>query len=159
MTINSMIDFCQQAADGRYISIDKLSNVQIKDGRRRLGGRIADSIRKTAPEQWQTLSANVANIHEAKAMQGARSGGGGGSTKARLPAVEAVVKAVVVAGGGGGSGAKDPMQSGIANQRPKLREQDGAGNAIPSRVGFMKPPTGAQNRQRLIGGAKEGFSL
>ena len=118
--INSMIDFANKAASMVGISgIDKLSNVQIgkmDDGG--LGGRIADSMTKDrAGAMANAIRERAANIHEAKAMQGARSGGGGGSTKAHAPA----------GGGGGGSGrkggggrkaggggsgaAKDPMQA------------------------------------------------
>lgn len=118
--INSMIDFANKAASMVGVSgIDKLSSVQIgkmDDGG--LGGRIADSMTKDrAGAMANAIRERAANIHEAKAMQGARSGGGGGSTKAHAPA----------GGGGGGSGrkggggrkaggggsgaAKDPMQA------------------------------------------------
>lgn len=118
--INSMIDFANKAASMVGVSgIDKLSSVQIgkmDDGG--LGGRISDSMTKDrAGAMANAIRERAANIHEAKAMQGARSGGGGGSTKAHAPA----------GGGGGGSGrkggggrkaggggsgaAKDPMQA------------------------------------------------
>lgn len=118
--INSMIDFANKVTSMVGVSgIEKLSNVQIgkmDDGG--LGGRIADSMTKDrAGEMVNAIRERAANIHEAKAMQGARSGGGGGSTKAHAPA----------GGGGGGSGrkggggrkaggggsgaAKDPMQA------------------------------------------------
>ena len=119
--INSMIDFANKAASMVGVSgIDKLNNVQIgrmDDGG--LGGRIADSMTKDrAGAMANAIRERAANIHEAKAMQGARIGGGGGSTKAHAPAG---------GGGGGGSGrkggggrkaggggsgaAKDPMQA------------------------------------------------
>ena len=108
--INSMIDFANKAASMVGISgIEKLSNVQIgkmDDGG--LGGRIADSMTKDrAGEMVNAIRERVANIHEAKAMQGARGSGGeggggggsgGGGRKGR--------------GGGGHAGAaKDPMQA------------------------------------------------
>lgn len=117
--INSMIDFANKAASMVGVSgIEKLNNVQIgrmDDGG--LGGRIADSMMKDrAGAMANAIRERAANIHEAKAMQGARSGGGG-SPKANAPA----------GGGGGGSGrkggggrkaggggsgaAKDPMQA------------------------------------------------
>lgn len=117
--INSMIDFANKAASMVGVSgIEKLNNVQIgrmDDGG--LGGRIADSMTKDrAGAMANAIRERAANIHEAKAMQGARSGGGG-SPKANAPA----------GGGGGGSGrkggggrkaggggsgaAKDPMQA------------------------------------------------
>ena len=110
--INSMIDFANKAASMVGISgIEKLSNVQIgkmDDGG--LGGRIADSMTKDhAGEMVNAIRERAANIHEAKAMQGARGSGGeggggggsgrkGGGRKGR--------------GGGGHAGAaKDPMQA------------------------------------------------
>ncbi|MGP1363627.1 tape measure protein [Neisseria sicca] len=122
--INSMIDYANAAAFMVGVSgIDKLSKVdnagKIDDGG--LGGRIADSMTKDrAGAMANAIRERAANIHEAKAMQGARSGGGGGSTKAHAPAG---------GGSGGGSGrkgsggrkagggsghtgaAKDPMQA------------------------------------------------
>lgn len=118
--INSMIDFANKAASMVGISgIDKLSSVQIgkmDDGG--LGGRIADSMTKDrAGAMANAIRERAANIHEAKAMKGARGGGGGGSAKAHAP---------TGGGGGGGSGrkgggrkaggggsgaAKDPMQA------------------------------------------------
>ena len=116
--INSMINFANKAASMVGVSgIEKLNNVQIgrmDDGG--LGGRIADSMTKDrAGAMANAIRERAANIHEAKAMQGARSGGG--SPKANAPA----------GGGGGGSGrkggggrkaggggsgaAKDPMQA------------------------------------------------
>ena len=117
--INSMIDFANKAASMVGISgIDKLSNVQIgkmDDGG--LGGRIADSMTKDrAGAMANAIRERAANIHEAKAMQGARSGGGGGSTKAHAPAGGGGSGGRKGGGGrkagGGGSGAaKDPMQA------------------------------------------------
>ena len=118
--INSMIDFANAALSMVGGSgIKKLDGVDLKrmdDGG--LGSRIADSMTKDrAGAMANAIRERAANIHEAKAMQGARSGGGGGSTKAHAPA----------GGGGGGSGrkggggrkaggggsgaAKDPMQA------------------------------------------------
>nr|DAJ29456.1 MAG TPA: Tail tape measure [Caudoviricetes sp.] len=110
--INSMIDFANKAASMVGISgIEKLSNVQIgkmDDGG--LGGRIVESMTKDrAGEMANAIRERAANIHEAKAMQGARGSGGeggggggsgrkGGGRKGR--------------GGGGHAGAaKDPMQA------------------------------------------------
>ena len=118
--INSMIDFANKAASMVGVSgIDKLNNVQIgrmDDGG--LGGRIADSMTKDrAGAMANAIRERAANIHEAKAMQGARSGGGGGSTKAHAPAGGGGggggrKGGGRKAGGGGGSGAaKDPMQA------------------------------------------------
>ena len=117
--INSMIDFANKAASMVGISgIDKLNNVQIgrmDDGG--LGGRIADSMTKDrAGAMAKAIRERAANIHEAKAMQGARSGGGGGSTKAHAPAGGGGGSGRKGGGGrkagGGGSGtAKDPMQA------------------------------------------------
>ena len=96
--INSMIDFANKAASMVGISgIEKLNNVQMgrmDDGG--LGGRIADSMTKDrAGAMVNAIKERAANIHEAKAMRGARGGGGGGSSaKAHAPA------------GGGGSGRK-----------------------------------------------------
>lgn len=97
--INSMIDFANKAASMVGVSgIEKLNNVQMgrmNDGG--LGGRIADSMTKDrAGAMANAIKERAANIHEAKAMRGARGGGGGGgSAKAHAPA-----------GGGGGSGRK-----------------------------------------------------
>ena len=97
--INSMIDFANKAASMVGVSgIEKLNNVQMgrmNDGG--LGGRIADSMTKDrAGAMANAIRERAANIHEAKAMRGARGGGGGGgSAKAHAPA-----------GGGGGSGRK-----------------------------------------------------
>jgi tape measure domain-containing protein len=116
--INSMIDFANKAASMVGVSgIDKLNNVQIgrmDDGG--LGGRIADSMTKDrAGAMANAIRERAANIHEAKAMQGARSGGGG-SPKANAPAGGGGSGRKGgggrKAGGGGGSGAaKDPMQA------------------------------------------------
>ncbi len=97
--INSMIDFANKAASMVGVSgIEKLNNVQMgrmNDGG--LGGRIADSMTKDrAGAMANAIKERAANIHEAKAMRGARGGGGGGSAKAHAPA----------GGGGGGSGRK-----------------------------------------------------
>ena len=97
--INSMIDFANAALSMVGGSgIKKLDGVDLKrmdDGG--LGSRIADSMTKDrAGAMANAIRERAANIHEAKAMQGARSGGGGGSTKAHAPA----------GGGGGGSGRK-----------------------------------------------------
>lgn len=103
--INSMIDFANKAASMVGISgIEKLNNVQMgrmNDGG--LGGRIADSMTKDrAGAMANAIKERAANIHEAKAMRGARGGGGGGgSTKAHAPA-----------GGGGGSGRKGGGRKG-----------------------------------------------
>ena len=97
--INSMIDFANKAASMVGISgIEKLNNVQMgrmDDGG--IGGRIADSVTKDRTGAMaNAIKGRAANIHEAKAMRGARGGGGGGgSAKAHAPA-----------GGGGGSGRK-----------------------------------------------------
>lgn len=117
--INSMIDFANKAASMVGVSgIEKLNNVQIgrmDDGG--LGGRIADSMTKDrAGAMAKAINERAANIHEAKAMQGARSGGGGGSTKAHAPAGGGGGSGRKGGGGrkagGGGSGAaKDPMQA------------------------------------------------
>lgn len=98
--INSMIDFANKAASMVGVSgIEKLNNVQMgrmNDGG--LGGRIVDSMTKDrAGAMANAIRERAANIHEAKAMRGARGGGGGGgSAKAHAPA----------GGGGGGSGRK-----------------------------------------------------
>ena len=103
--INSMIDFANKAASMVGVSgIEKLNNVQIgkmNDGG--LGGRIADSMTKDrAGAMANAIKERAANIHEAKAMRGARGGGGGGgSAKAHAPA-----------GGGGGSGRKGGGRKG-----------------------------------------------
>ena len=102
--INSMIDFANKAASMVGISgIEKLNNVQMgrmNDGG--LGGRIADSMTKDrAGAMVSAIKERAANIHEAKAMRGAR-GGGGGSAKAHAPA----------GGGGGGSGRKGGGRKG-----------------------------------------------
>nr|DAQ84960.1 MAG TPA: Tail tape measure [Caudoviricetes sp.] len=119
--INGMIDFANKAASMVGVSgIEKLNNVQMgrmNDGG--LGGRIADSMTKDrAGAMANAIRERAANIHEAKAMQGARSGGGGGgSTKAHAPAGGGGGSGRKggggrKAGGGGGSGAaKDPMQA------------------------------------------------
>lgn len=104
--INSMIDFANKAASMVGISgIEKLNNVQMgrmNDGG--LGGRIADSMTKDrAGAMANAIKERAANIHEAKAMRGARGGGGGGgSAKAHAPA----------GGGGGGSGRKGGGRKG-----------------------------------------------
>lgn len=105
--INSMIDFANKAASMVGVSgIEKLNNVQIgrmNDGG--LGGRIADSMTKDrAGAMANAIKERAANIHEAKAMRGARGGGGGGgSAKAHAPAG---------GGGGGGSGRKGGGRKG-----------------------------------------------
>lgn len=105
--INSMIDFANKAASMVGISgIEKLNNVQMgrmNDGG--LGGRIADSMTKDrAGAMANAIKERAANIHEAKAMRGARGGGGGGgSAKAHAPAG---------GGGGGGSGRKGGGRKG-----------------------------------------------
>lgn len=97
--INSMIDFANKAASMVGISgIEKLNNVQMgrmDDGG--IGGRIFGSLTEDrAGAMANAIKERAANIHEAKAMRGARGGGGGGgSAKAHAPA-----------GGGGGSGRK-----------------------------------------------------
>nr|DAN48065.1 MAG TPA: Tail tape measure [Caudoviricetes sp.] len=103
--INSMIDFANKAASMVGVSgIEKLNNVQIgkmNDGG--LGGRIVDSMTKDrAGAMANAIRERAANIHEAKAMRGARGGGGGGSAKAHAPA----------GGGGGGSGRKGGGRKG-----------------------------------------------
>ena len=105
--INSMIDFANKAASMVGVSgIEKLNNVQIgrmNDGG--LGSRIADSMTKDrAGAMANAIKERAANIHEAKAMRGARGGGGGGgSAKAHAPAG---------GGGGGGSGRKGSGRKG-----------------------------------------------
>lgn len=117
--INGMIDYANKAASMVGASgIDKLRKVdnagKIDDGG--LGGRIADSMTKDrAGAMANAIRERAANIHEAKAMQGARSGGGG-SPKANAPAGGGGSGRKGgggrKAGGGGGSGAaKDPMQA------------------------------------------------
>lgn len=102
--INSMIDFANKAASMVGVSgIEKLNNVQMgrmNDGG--LGGRIADSMTKDrAGAMANAIKERAANIHEAKAMRGARgSGGGGGSAKTHAPT------------GGGGSGRKGGGRKG-----------------------------------------------
>ena len=102
--INSMIDFANKAASMVGVSgIEKLNNVsmgRMNDGG--LGGRIADSMTKDrAGAMANAIKERAANIHEAKAMRGARGGGGGGgSAKAHAPA------------GGGGSGRKGGRRKG-----------------------------------------------
>ena len=102
--INSMIDFANKAASMVGVSgIEKLNNVsmgRMNDGG--LGGRIADSMTKDrAGAMANAIKERAANIHEAKAMKGARGGGGGGgSAKAHAPA------------GGGGSGRKGGRRKG-----------------------------------------------
>ena len=104
--INSMIDFANKAASMVGVSgIEKLNNVQMgrmNDGG--LGGRIVDSMTKDrAGAMANAIRERAANIHEAKAMRGARGGGsGGGSAKAHAP----------VGGGGGGSGRKGGGRKG-----------------------------------------------
>nr|WP_314592333.1 tape measure protein [uncultured Neisseria sp.] len=104
--INSMIDYANKAASMVGVSgIEKLNNVQMgrmNDGG--LGGRIADSMTKDrAGAMANAIKERAANIHEAKAMRGARGGGGGGgSAKAHAPA----------GGGGGGSGRKGGGRKG-----------------------------------------------
>lgn len=104
--INSMIDFANKAASMVGVSgIEKLNNVQMgrmNDGG--LGGRIVDSMTKDrAGAMANAIRERAANIHEAKAMRGARGGGGGGgSAKAYAPA----------GGGGGGSGRKGGGRKG-----------------------------------------------
>lgn len=104
--INSMIDFANKAASMVGVSgIEKLNNVQMgrmNDGG--LGGRIADSMtRDRAGAMANAIKERAANIHEAKAMRGARGGGGGGgSAKAHAP----------TGGGGGGSGRKGGGRKG-----------------------------------------------
>lgn len=105
--INSMIDFANKAASMVGVSgIEKLNNVQMgrmNDGG--LGGRIVDSMSKDrAGAMANAIKERAANIHEAKAMRGARGGGGGGgSAKAHAPAG---------GGGGGGSGRKGGGRKG-----------------------------------------------
>lgn len=105
--INSMIDFANKAASMVGVSgIEKLNNVsmgRMNDGG--LGGRIADSMTKDrAGAMANAIKERAANIHEAKAMRGARGGGGGGgSAKAHVPAG---------GGGGGGSGRKGSGRKG-----------------------------------------------
>nr|DAS09005.1 MAG TPA: Tail tape measure [Caudoviricetes sp.] len=105
--INSMIDYANKAASMVGVSgIEKLNNVQMgrmNDGG--LGGRIADSMTKDrAGAMANAIKERAANIHEAKAMRGARGGGGGGgSAKAHAPAG---------GGGGGGSGRKGGGRKG-----------------------------------------------
>ena len=103
--INSMIDFANKAASMVGVSgIEKLNNVQMgrmNDGG--LGGRIADSMTKDrAGAMANAIKERAANIHEAKAMRGARGGGGGGSARTHAPA----------GGGGGGSGRKGGGRKG-----------------------------------------------
>ena len=105
--INSMIDFANAAvAMVGGSGIKKLDGVDLKrmdDGG--LGGRIADSMTKDrAGAMANAIKERAANIHEAKAMRGARGGGGGGgSAKAHAPAG---------GGGGGGSGRKGGGRKG-----------------------------------------------
>ena len=105
--INSMIDFANKAASMVGVSgIEKLNSVQMgrmNDGG--LGGRIADSMTKDrAGAMANAIKERAANIHEAKAMRGARGGGGGGgSAKAHAP---------TGGGGGGGSGRKGGGRKG-----------------------------------------------
>ena len=104
--INGMIDFANAALSMVGGSgIKKLDGVDLKrmdDGG--LGGRIADSMTKDrAGAMANAIKERAANIHEAKAMRGARGGGGGGgSAKAHAPA----------GGGGGGSGRKGGGRKG-----------------------------------------------
>ena len=104
--INGMIDFANAALSMVGGSgIKKLDGVDLKrmdDGG--LGGRIADSMTKDrAGAMANAIKERAANIHEAKAMKGARGGGGGGSAKAHAPAG---------GGGGGGSGRKGGGRKG-----------------------------------------------
>lgn len=105
--INGMIDFANAALSMVGGSgIKKLDGVDLKrmdDGG--LGGRIADSMTKDrAGAMANAIKERAANIHEAKAMRGARGGGGGGgSAKAHAPAG---------GGGGGGSGRKGSGRKG-----------------------------------------------
>lgn len=105
--INGMIDFANAALSMVGGSgIKKLDGVDLKrmdDGG--LGGRIADSMTKDrAGAMANAIKERAANIHEAKAMRGARGGGGGGgSAKAHAPAG---------GGGGGGSGRKGGGRKG-----------------------------------------------
>lgn len=105
--INGMIDFANAALSMVGGSgIKKLDGVDLKrmdDGG--LGGRIVDSMTKDrAGAMASAINERAANIHEAKAMRGARGGGGGGgSAKAHAPAG---------GGGGGGSGRKGGGRKG-----------------------------------------------
>ncbi|HFC8521424.1 TPA: tape measure protein [Neisseria subflava] len=105
--INSMIDFANKAASMVGISgIEKLNKVQMgrmNDGG--LGKRITDSMTKDrAGAMANAIKERAANIHEAKAMRGARGGGGGGgSARTHAPAG---------GGGGGGSGRKGGGRKG-----------------------------------------------
>ena len=104
--VNSMIDFANKAASMvGGPGIKKLGDVKIgkmDDGG--LGGQIADSMTKDrAGAMANAIRERAANIHEAKAMRGARGGGGGGSAKAHAPAG---------GGGGGGSGRKGGGRKG-----------------------------------------------
>lgn len=105
--INGMIGFANKAAALVGGSgIDKLGKVELKrmdDGG--LGGRIADSMTKDrVGAMVNNIKERAADIHEAKAMRGARGGGGGGgSAKAHAPAG---------GGGGGGSGRKGGGRKG-----------------------------------------------
>ena len=103
--INSMIDFANKAASMVGVSgIEKLNNVsmgRMNDGG--LGGRIADSMTKDrAGAMANAIKERAANIHEAKAMKGARGGGGGGGGSAKTHAPT----------GGGGSGRKGGGRKG-----------------------------------------------
>lgn len=103
--INSMIDFANKAASMVGVSgIEKLNNVQMgrmNDGG--LGGRIADSMTKDrAGAMANAIKERADNIHEAKAMKGARGGGGGGGGSAKTHAPT----------GGGGSGRKGGGRKG-----------------------------------------------
>lgn len=121
--INGMIDFANAALSMVGGSgIKKLDGVDLKrmdDGG--FGGRIADSMTKDrAGAMANAIKERAANIHEAKAMRGARGGGGGGgSAKAHAPAGGGVGSGRKGSGGrkGGGKGhsggagaAQDPMQ-------------------------------------------------
>ena len=116
--INSMIDFANAAVSMVGVSgIEKLNNVQMgrmNDGG--LGGRIADSMTKDRTGAMaNAIKERAANIHEAKAMKGARGGGGSAKTHAPTGGGGSGRKGGGRKGGGkghaGGSGAaQDPMQ-------------------------------------------------
>lgn len=116
--INSMIDFANKAASMVGVSgIEKLNNVQMgrmNDGG--LGGRVVDSMTKDrAGAMANAIKERAANIHEAKAMKGARGGGGSAKTHAPTGGGGSGRKGGGRKGGGkghaGGSGAaQDPMQ-------------------------------------------------
>lgn len=105
--INSMIDFANKAAALVGGSgIDKLGKVELKrmdDGG--MGKRIGDSMTQDrVGAMVNNIKERAADIHEAKAMRGARGGGGGGgSARTHAPAG---------GGGGGGSGRKGGGRKG-----------------------------------------------